>query len=59
MRYNRYSDAQIIETTGLSKVTIVRHVKNWNDFGLKSVEEYCDDKRSPKLSIDIVDNLLL
>jgi transposase len=58
MRYLGYSNPQIIETTGLSKVTIINHVKKWNAFGLKSVEEHRGGKKPPKLSPDIVDDLL-
>lgn len=58
MRYLGYSNEQIIETTGLSKVSIVAHVKNWNAAGLESVLEHRGGNREPKLSPDIVDDLL-
>lgn len=58
MRYSGYSNTQIIEATNLSKVSIVAHIKNWNKFGLKSVEDRRGGNRYPKLSPDIVDDLL-
>ena len=58
MRYSGYSNAEIIENTNLSKVSIVAHIKNWNTFGLKSVENHRGGNRLPKLSPDIVDDLI-
>ncbi len=58
MRYNGYSNAEIIESTGLSKVSIVAHIKNWNSIGIKSVEEHRGGQRQPKLSPDIIDDLI-
>lgn len=58
MRYCRYSNDEIIQATNLSKVTIVKHIKNWNSKGLKSVEEQRGGNRDPKLSPDIVDDLI-
>lgn len=58
MRYCGYSNAQIIEATGFSKVTIVAHIKAWNSSGLKSVQRHRVGKCPPKLSPDIVDDLI-
>lgn len=58
MRYKGYSNAQIIEVTGLNKVTIIDHVKKWNVVGFKSVEDHRGGKKPPKMSPDIVDDLL-
>lgn len=48
MRYSGYSNTQIIESTGLSKVSIGEHIKNWNTFGLKSVEDHRGGNRPTK-----------
>ncbi len=58
MRYRGYSNNEIIKSTGLSKVSVVSHIKNWNLLGLQSVEEHRGGKKSPKLSPDIVDDLI-
>lgn len=58
MRYRGFTNDEIIESTGLSKVSIVSHIKNWNSFGLKSAEEHRGGKKPPKLSPDIVDDLI-
>ena len=58
MRYKGYSNAEIAEATGLSNVTIVRQVNNWNKYGLKSVEEHRGGKKPHVLSPDIIDDLL-
>jgi len=58
MRYTGYSNSQIIQTTGLSKGSIVAHIKNWNTYGLKSIEDHRGGNCLPKLSPDIVDDLL-
>lgn len=58
MRYSRYSNAEIIKFTGLSKVSITDHIKKWNRFGLKSIKDDRGDKMPPKLSPDIVDDLI-
>lgn len=58
MRYCGYSNTQIIEATGLSKVSIVAHIKDWNKYGVNSIEEHRGGGRPPKLSPDIVDDLI-
>lgn len=58
MRYAGYSNSQIIENTGLNKATVVAHVKSWNTHGLKSVEDHRGGNCPPKLSPDIVDDLM-
>jgi len=58
MRYCGYSNAQIIEATGLCNVAIVAHVKSWNKHGLKSIQETRGGKKPTKLSPDIVDDLI-
>jgi transposase len=58
MRYLKYSNEQIIKATGLSKVSIVAHIKNWNDFGLKSIEDHRGGNRESKLTPDIIDDLV-
>ena len=58
MRYRGYSNAEIIEFTGLSNVSIVDHIKKWNSFGFKSIEEHRGGKKLPKLSPDIIDDLI-
>ena len=58
MRYRGYSNDEIIESTGLSKVSIVSHIKKWNLHGLQSVEEHRGGRKPPKLSPDIVDDLI-
>ena len=58
MRYRGFSNEEIIKSTGLSKVSIVSHVKRWNLLGLQSVEEHRGGKTPPKLSPDIVDDLI-
>ena len=58
MRYCGYSNTQIIEATGLSKVIIVAHIKAWNTSGLKSIQNHRGGKCPPKLSPEIVDDLI-
>lgn len=58
MRYRGYSNTQVTEATGLSKVAIVDHIKKWNKFGLKSIVEHRGGKKPSKLSPDIVDDLI-
>jgi len=38
MRYNGYSNDQIVEATGLNKVTIINHVKNGTLLALKRLK---------------------
>ncbi len=58
MRYKGYTNTAITESTGLSHVTIVAHIKNWNAKGFKSVENHRGGNKETKLSPDIVDDLL-
>lgn len=58
MRSEGHSNDEIIKSTGLSKVSIVSHVKNWNRFGLESIKEHRGGKRPRKLSLDIVYDLI-
>lgn len=58
MRYYGYSNSEIIKATGLSKVSIVDHIKAWNTHGLKSVEDQRGGNRDPKLTPEIVEDLL-
>jgi transposase len=58
MRYKGYSNDQIIEITGLSKVAIISHIKKWNSFGFKAAEDHRGGNKPPILSPDMVDNLL-
>ena len=57
MRYCGYSNSAIIEATGLSKVSIVSHIKNWNDNGIKAIEDHRGGSES-KLEPEMVDNLI-
>jgi transposase len=58
LRYRGYSNDEVIKSTGLSKVSIVAHIKDWNSYGLQSVEDHRGGKKPPKLSPDIVDDLI-
>lgn len=58
MKYNEYSNAQISEATGLSNVTIVKHLKNWNSTGIKSTTDCRGGNLDTKLSPDIIDDLI-
>lgn len=58
MRYNGYSNTEITEVSGLSSVSILKHIKNWNSIGIKSIEEHRGGQKPTKLSPDIVDDLL-
>lgn len=58
MRYKGYSNDQIIETTGLSKVAIISQIKKWNSFGFEAAEDHRGGNKPPTLSPDIVENLL-
>lgn len=58
MRYNGYSNAQIIENTGLSNVSIVKHIKQWNSNGLKSIEDNRGGKKPTKLEPQMIDELI-
>lgn len=39
MRYQGYTNKDIIAATGLSEVSISKHVKNWNQSGLKAIKD--------------------
>lgn len=58
MRFRGYSNDAIEESTSLSNVSIVTHIKNWNSIGLESVEDHRGGKKPPKISPDIVDDLI-
>ena len=58
MRYKGYSNTEIIEATGLSKVTIVSHINKWNAIGFKAVKDHRTSHKETKLSPDIIDDLL-
>jgi transposase len=57
MRYQGYSNSQIIETTNMSKVSIVAHIKDWNIHGIKSVEDQRGGNRPTSLTPRMVDDL--
>jgi transposase len=58
MRYKGYLNSQIIEVTGTSNVTIQKHLKNWNRLGLKSLKDSRGGNIVPKLTPEIIDDLL-
>lgn len=58
MRYFGYSNAEVTKATGLSKVTIVAHIKNWNIAGFKSIEDHRGGNRESKLTPDVCDDLI-
>lgn len=57
MRYYGYSNCDIINATGLSKVSIISHIKAWNNNGIKSIEDHRGGSES-KLEPEMVDDLL-
>ena len=57
MRYCGYSNNDIIVATGLSKASIVKHIKEWNSNGLKSTKDHRGGSES-KLEAEIIDNLV-
>lgn len=58
MRYRGLTNAQINEVTGLSIPTIIAHVKRWNSLGIKAIKDCRGGNRHPRLSPDIVDDLI-
>ena len=58
MRYNGYSNDQIIENTGLSNVSIVKHIKLWNSVGLESIEDNRGGNKPTKLKPKMIDELI-
>ncbi|SHK41249.1 helix-turn-helix domain-containing protein [Paramaledivibacter caminithermalis] len=58
MRYRGFSNEQINEVTGLCSATIISHVKRWNRLGIKAIVDSRGGNRDPKLSPDIVDDLI-
>lgn len=57
MRYRGYSNKDIMIETGLSRASIVKHIKNWNNIGIKALEDHRGGSDT-KLEPEIVDNLL-
>lgn len=57
MRYQGYSNTEIIEATNLSKVSIVAHIKDWNSHGIASIEDHRGGREST-LTPRVVDNLI-
>lgn len=49
MKYQGFSNAQIIDVTGLSKSTICSYARKWNAEGMPSVLEHRGGKKPPKL----------
>lgn len=58
MRYRGFSNIQITKATGLCNATIISHVRKWNKHGVKSLNDSRGGNRDPKLSPDIVDDLI-
>lgn len=58
MRYCGHSNDEIIKAAGLSKVSIVAHIKNWNAFGLESIADQRGGNRESKLTPEIIDDLI-
>lgn len=58
MRYKGYSNEQIIEATGLSKVAIISQIKKWNSFGFEAAEDHRGGNKPPTLSPNMVEDLL-
>lgn len=58
MRHSGYSNAEITKATGLSKVTIVAHIKHWNISGFKSVHDRRGGNRESKLTPEVCDDLI-
>ena len=58
MRYCDKSNKEIMESTGLSRQSIVTHIKNWNKIGIdKAIEDHRGGSES-KLEPEIVDDLV-
>jgi transposase len=57
MRYYGHSNSEIINATGLSKPSIVRHITDWNRLGIKAIEDHRGGSDS-KLEPEMVDDLL-
>jgi len=57
MRYRGCSNKEIMMETGLSNVSIVKHIKNWNNIGLKATEDHRGGSDF-KLEAEIIDDLL-
>lgn len=57
MRYFGHPNNEIINATGLSKVSIVRHIRDWNKLGIKAIEDHRGGSDS-KLEPEMVDDLL-
>ncbi|QXE17835.1 winged helix-turn-helix domain-containing protein [Clostridium sp. 001] len=57
MRYRGCSNRDIMIETGLSKVSIVKHIKNWNEVGIKAIKDHRGGSEA-KLEPEIVDDLI-
>lgn len=57
MRYYGQSNTDIIAATGLSKPSIVNHIKEWNAYGMESIKDNRGGSES-KLEPEIVDDLI-
>lgn len=57
MRYLGKSTKEIILSTGLSNVTVVKHIANWNTNGMEAIEDHRGGSDS-KLEPQIVDDIL-
>ena len=57
MRYRGRSNKDIMVETGLSRASIVKHIKNWNRIGIKALEDHRGGSDT-KLEPEMIDNLL-
>lgn len=57
MRYQGYSNKDIVAATGLSKVSIVKHIKEWNAHGIKIIEDHRGGSES-KLEAPEIDEFI-
>lgn len=58
MKYKGTSNKLISEATGFSNTTIVKHIHQWNRYGLKTTVDNRKCHTDPKLSPDIVDDII-
>lgn len=58
MRYRGYSNTQISKVTGVSSVTILTHIKNWNSLGITALNDCRGGNIAPKLTPRVIDDLI-
>lgn len=61
MRYNDFSTKEIKTVTGKSNITTIKHVRNWNKYGLKALEDHrggSEGTFTAEMEADLINTLL-